>query len=281
MGKSISVGLTTHIESDVTSLAQCVKIERTDGDMLGFTSHDADIVYDGVTYQADSAVDPTAIQQGSALEVPNLELTGLIDSDSLTEADLRSGKYDGAEIRIFLLNWQDTSQGPLKLLRGWLGEVKLFRGIYSVEVRGLMDALQDNLLRRYTPDCPWDLGDSNCGVDLTSVTQSGTVGTVTDNRTFTAAGLTISADDEFNGGVLTWTSGDNSGGVAEVKDSTLAGVITLYLKQPQDISVGDGFDIHPGCNKSLSECKDTYDNVLSFGGFPHVPNRDEIIDVSE
>lgn len=281
MAKTISAGLQTHIESETTALAQCIKVERVDGTVLGFTSHDADIVYDGVTYEADSAVDPSAIQHNSNLEVPNIQLSGLIDSDQVTEADIRAQKFDGAEIWVFWINWSDTSQGPIKMLRGWLGEARLLRGIWTVEVKGLAAALQDNILKIYQPECEHNLGDANCGFDVDSITQSGTVAAVTDNRTFTTSGLTISADDEFNQGVLTWTSGNNSGLIAEVKDSTLAGAITLYLKQPLDVQVGDEFDIYPGCDKSLSTCIDTYDNVLNYGGFPHVPNRDEMIDVSE
>ena len=47
----------------------------------------------------------------------------MASDDGITEEDLRDGKYDFADVRMFLANDQDLAQGILKLRPGWLGEV--------------------------------------------------------------------------------------------------------------------------------------------------------------
>jgi hypothetical protein len=52
VAQGISAGLQTHIAGEVTTLATCWKMTRRDATVLGFTDHDADIVFDSVTYKA-------------------------------------------------------------------------------------------------------------------------------------------------------------------------------------------------------------------------------------
>ncbi len=139
--KPISSELLAHLSEEVTTLAVCWKLTRRDGAVLGFASHDRDIIYDGVTYIAEKGFTPTYVASNSDLAADDMELEGIIDGEVILEADIQAGIYDFAEVEIFMVNYMDLSQGKLDLRCGWLGEVQYSKGHFSAKIRGLTQSL--------------------------------------------------------------------------------------------------------------------------------------------
>lgn len=168
--KAISSALKTHLAQQVTSLATCWLVTRTDGQVFSFTDHDADLVVSGVTYKASSGYTRTAMKSDQTLAVDNMEITGILQSAQITDADLKAGKFDYAAINVFLVNWSDLSQGILKMRAGTFGEtIRNPTGIFHAEQRGLTQALITDVTENYTPTCRADLGDSKCKIPIKPV----------------------------------------------------------------------------------------------------------------
>lgn len=274
--KTVSAALEAHLQGDELTLAKCCRVELTNGTVLGFTEHDADIAYGGLTYVAASGYSASTIQTSAALSVDNLELQGILYAPSITEEDLRAGLWDYAEIRVFMVNWADLTMGELKLRRGWLGEVTVQYGRFVAEVMGMAQPLQQTILRLYSKTCDADLGDARCQVNLATYTVTGNVTTATSRRAFTDTSRP-EANGHFNFGKLTWTSGLNDGLSMEVGDFT-ADEFTLKEAMPYDVAVGDTYSVYPGCAKRLTEdCKTTFNNVINFQGAPHTPGMDDLL----
>ena len=274
--KTISAGLAQHLAGEVTTLATCWKINRRDGVVLGFTDHVRDLEVDGVPYRAASGYTRTAIRGTADLAVDNLDVESVFSDDGITEEDLRAGKYDFAEVRMFLVNYQDLGQGILKLRRGWLGEVTIRDGMYVAELRGMTQKLQMTVGEVYAPDCAADLGDGRCGVDLSALDESGTVSVVTSATAFET--VLAQATGWYDGGELTWTGGANSGQTVAVRSWDAAtGTLSLFLPALYPMQAGDAFTIRPGCDKSFATCQAKFDNVVNFRGFPHVPGTDQVL----
>jgi hypothetical protein len=172
--KTISGTLNTHLNSPATTLARCWHIVRTDGTQFFFTSHDVDLPitsgefagHNG-TYLSSVGFSATATANNSDLSVDNLDVEGVFDNASITDNDLRSGLFDYADIYVFVVNWADLTQGPLKLRRGKLGEVVASpQGWFHVELRGMTQLLQQKILELYGPECRADLGDARCKIPL-------------------------------------------------------------------------------------------------------------------
>lgn len=270
--KSISASLLAHMQGETTTLATCWLVTRTDGQIFGFTDHCADLTIDGVVYSASSGYTATAIQSASGMGVDNLDIQGALDSATITEQDLLAGLWDFAAIEIFIVNYNDLTMGSMTLRSGNLGSVRTGRGMFVAELRGMMQRLQQAVGRLVMPACNADLGDTRCGINLgtfTDGTVSGSVDSVTSNRQFLDAGLTQAAN-WFAGGLLTWTSGLNSGLAAEVKAFT-GGAVSLHIAMPYTVQVGDTFTIKAGCDKSVTTCRTKFSNVVNFRGFPHLP----------
>lgn len=166
MARAISVALKAHLGREVTTLATCWKITRTDGTIFRFTDHDVALTVSGDVYTA-AFYSRSAIASNATMSVDNLDLTGIFDSDELTVDDLRSGLFDFAQIEIFAVNWSDLTQGILKLQRGYLGEVSTTpSGTFHAELRGLTQMLANSMGELYTASCKALLGDARCKVPI-------------------------------------------------------------------------------------------------------------------
>lgn len=95
----------TMLQGDVTTIAYLWQVTRTDGWVLGFTTFDQDINYAGVTFEAATGLTNSANQSNSDLSVDNLEVTSFLESDAITEDDIRAGLYDGSDVELYLCDW--------------------------------------------------------------------------------------------------------------------------------------------------------------------------------
>jgi uncharacterized phage protein (TIGR02218 family) len=279
MAKATSVALKAHLALEVTALCTCWQITRRDGISFYFTDHDADLSISGHTYVSAIGYDRTALSADAALGIDNLEVTGLFDSDTLTNDDMRGGRFDFAEIHIFQVNWNDLSQGIMRLRRGYLGELSAMpSGVFHGELRGLVQRLVAKVGDVYTSECRADLGDAKCQVDLTSFTVAATVLTVGDSRQFSLTYTEPRAvDNWFTGGVLTWLSGANTGRSMEIKYALGTGAIALFLPMHGAVVPGDTCRLYPGCDKRLATCRDKFSNIVNRQAEDYIPGLDAIL----
>ena len=73
--------------------------------VLGFTDLDRDITFGGVLFKAQTGYTRTDIAGADDLSVDNMEVDGVISAPSITEDDLRIGKWDYAAIKVSMVNW--------------------------------------------------------------------------------------------------------------------------------------------------------------------------------
>jgi len=276
--RTIDPGLAAHIAAGATTLCRCWKLTRLDGAVSGFTDHDRDLTFDGVTYAPVSGFDASEEVSAIGFAIGGLEVSGALASDRLDADDLAAGLYDNAEVRLFLVNWLTPAERHLVRI-GHLGEVTREDGAFRAEIRGLAAALDEPRGRVFRHACDADLGDARCGIDLGDPAYRGP-GTVTapnGPRRFRASGLGAFAAAWFERGRLTWTSGANEGRAVEVRAHRPAGgEAELELWQPMHgaIAAGDAFTVTAGCDKRFATCREKFDNAINFRGFPHMPGND-------
>jgi len=276
--KTLPAGLRESLATGATTLCRCWKLIRADEVILGFTDHDEDLVFDGVTYRAASGFTASSIDQSLGLNVDGLEVQGALVDESLNEDGLAAGLFDNARITVFLVDWRDTDDRII-LFAGSIGEVSRGETHFAAEIRGLAHALNQPRGRSFQRACDAVLGDVRCGIDISGGQYHGT-GTVTHvdgRRSFRASGLDAFAAEWFARGKLTWESGANAGSVMEVKVHDLAAgeaVIELWEPMAGEIAVGDGFTITAGCDKTWKTCRERFGNGVNFRGFPFMPGND-------
>jgi uncharacterized phage protein (TIGR02218 family) len=270
--------LLEHLTSGTTTVCRAWTITRRDGQVLGFTDHDRDVEIDGVFCRADSGMTARVLQQTTGLSVDNTEAFGALSATSITEADLMAGRFDGAEVRAFLANWQSPGDF-IEQFRGYLGEVTRSGGAFKAELRGLSERLNRPHGMAYTPGCSAVLGDSRCGFNLDQPGYSvvTTVEVVDEDRVFALGGVTALDDRWFEGGRFEVVTGLAAGLVGVVKNDRQHGprrLIELWQSIGAAVTVGDTVRLRAGCDKSANTCRVKFLNFLNFRGFPHIPGED-------
>jgi uncharacterized phage protein (TIGR02218 family) len=275
--KTLPPGLQAHLDTGATTLAWCWRVIRQDDAAFGFTDHDRDVTFDGTVFEAASGFTGTDIEQSIGLSIDNLDVSGALQSDRLSEDDLAAGLFDDARVEIWRANWSEPDQRVL-MMRGSIGEVRRGETAFTAELRSLAHHLDQKLGRTYQYACDAALGDARCTVDLDDPAYKGT-GAVTAASAaylFSASGLDSFASGWFDGGFLSWTSGANAGRQMEVKRFTLSGttaLIELWRSMVGPINASDTFTITAGCDKTFPTCKAKFANQVNFRGFPHMPGN--------
>jgi len=273
--RTASSPLNAHLAGEVTSLAICWKLTLVDTSVMGFTDHTSDLTISSQLYKAATGFSPTSIETKDRFSVDNLDVAGVLDAAAITEADIMAGKYDFAEIEIFMVNVTDLTQGIITHRRGWLGEVSLKNGQFIAEVRGLTQKLSQNIVELYSPTCRAVFGDGRCKVNKASFTASGTINTVTSRQVFVCNSMTQAAG-YFSSGEVVWLTGANAGRRMEIKEFANK-QFTLVLPMPNNIAVGDTFNAIAGCDKTFNTCFTKFSNAVNFRGEPYVPGMDKML----
>lgn len=276
-----SSSLQAHLDSGCTTLARAWAVSLRDGRVLGFTDHDRALTFEGVRFQPDSGMMAKALAQGTGLSVDNSEAYGALSSEAISEADLLAGRYDGADIRSWLVNWADVTERAM-IFRGTFGEVRRAAGAFSAELRGLSEPLGQVTGRIYHPRCSAVLGDAQCRFDLSGPDGSVVlvVDQVADSRLFRFSGLASHDPGWFEKGRLRVLDGPAVGLIGVVKnDRSLAGArsIELWQRLGAEIRPGDRVSLEAGCDRRAETCRLKFNNFMNFRGFPHIPGEDWMV----
>ena len=270
--------LHTHLASGATTVCRAWTVLRRDGAIMGFTDHDCDITVDDVVCRADTGMTARALQQTTGLSVDNSEAVGALSDAAITEAEIIAGRFDGAVVRSFLVNWASPTDW-IEQFRGTFGEITRAGGAFMAELRGLTEALNRPQGFSYQPNCSAILGDDRCRFDTgtTGFFAERQVEEVEDGRIFTFDSFGGYDDRWFESGRFEMLTGEAAGLVGAVKIDRLEGFsrrMELWQSLMAPILPGDSFRVTAGCRKSATACRTKFANFLNFRGFPHIPGED-------
>jgi len=153
------------LQNDVVTAAWCWRLVLKNGTSFGFTSHDEDITYKGVTYTAATGFSPTSVDGNSDLSTDNLDASGVITSDLITADDIKAGLYAGAQVSVFLVDYADTTHDALILRSGTIGAIDSGEQLFKATVEGLTVRLQQTTSKVYQKTCRASFGDNDCAIN--------------------------------------------------------------------------------------------------------------------
>jgi uncharacterized phage protein (TIGR02218 family) len=293
--RQIPAALLADLQADCTTLAFCWTITMANGDVIRGTEHDLDITipstgsspvdpYAG-TYRAIANVTASDIASTSDLSVDNLNVSGAFQNRAdespllynvldISVNAVESGLLDQAPVGVIICNWAAPEHGYFEIKGGYLGEItRTSDGSYTTEVRGLTQALQQIVIRCFSPTCNVvQFGDARCKYPVEPLIRDGTVTAINSQTEFSVA-LTYDGDSperlvSFVGGELTFVSGLNTGYAREAKTdpNSNEGVVQFWEGFPELINRGDAFKFKPGCDRTFPTCQ-FYRNHVNFRGF--------------
>jgi uncharacterized phage protein (TIGR02218 family) len=271
----------TALQSGATTLCRCWKATRRDGAILGFTDHDRDLAFGGVTFAAATGLDAAEAESMLGLAVGGGEVSGALTAVGIREQDVGDGLWDAAQIETWLVDWRDVARRML-LDAGEIGDIRREGEAFTAEVRSLAHQLDQTVGRRYASRCDAVLGDRRCGVDLAQIAHRAAraIASVADASRFTVAGLTGFPVGAFIGGTVRFEGGANAGSVVPIMGHARAGAldeITLWREPPRPLAAADPLTLTVGCDKAFATCRDRFANAANFRGFPHIPGNDHLM----
>lgn len=258
------------LERELVGLAFCWRLDRRDGVSMGLTSHDRDLMVDGLIYRASPGMLPSAVSVGAGLDVDSMDVKGALTSDAISEADLKAGRWDGAALALYLTDWSAPGELWLELARGELGTVEQEGQAFTAELRGPVAMLDGPVAPETSPDCRAELGDRNCRVDMAGRRLLVRVTAVDGDVVALEAGLT---EGPYAFGRLRWLEGRNAGLTQIVLASDAEGV-TLADAPPFAVAAGTLAELTQGCDKRLESCAARFGNAANFRGEPYLPGND-------
>lgn len=275
---AMPAGLKAQLHEGVTTLCRCWSVHRSDGEVLGFTDHDLGLGFDGIWFKADTGLTAFALQQSTGLSVDNSEALGVLQDTGVSEADIEAGRFDGAEVRSWLVNWADPAQRHLQF-RGTIGEIKRAGGAFEAELRGMTEALNVPMGRVFQKPCTAVLGDAACRFDTgqTGFSMDVPIDAMTEDGHLLWSDLGDVAPQWFARGRMTVLTGAANGLWTAIKGDhhTNAGRrIELWTPVRASLAPGDMVRLEAGCDKRAETCQQKFDNFLNYQGFPDIPGED-------
>lgn len=259
------------IERDLATIALCWRLERRDGVALGFTTHDRDLVIGGLAYRAAPGMLPSSITLSDGFDAETLDVAGALTSDAIRGDDMRMGRWDGASVSVFMVDWQDPSGETLPIARGELGEVTIKGSGFESELKGPAAVFDRPAVEQTSPECRAMLGDRRCRVDMAPRTRLTRITAVIAQDVVEVAAAAPGSAHGY--GLLRWIGGAGSGIESAILRSEGA---RLTLRDAPDFAPepGDLVEIREGCDKSLATCAGRFANAVNFRGEPHLPGMD-------
>lgn len=258
------------LAGELTHLALCWRLVRRDGVALGFTSHDRPLLINGLWHLARPGMDPSAVVLGDGLAADDMEVAGALSARALTGADLIAGRWDGATLALFLVDWRAPDAGAQPLAQGVLGDVAVGEGAdagFTAELLGPGAALGASVIESCSPECRAELGDGRCRMSVRGRERLVRVSAAEPGRVQLAG---VIAADHGQGEI--WVLDGAAAGLTRRVLAQDAG--WLLLDEPLGLEVGDRVLAREGCDKRFATCRDRFANARNFRGEPYVPGGD-------
>jgi len=267
-------------------------ITLLNGTVLRYTSGDAPITINGITWLLGPGMQRTRVRQSIGVSVDTCTLTVhandtvLVNGTPILQAMTR-GAFNGATVLLgrAFLDDAGTCQGLAPGFYGRFGGVKAGRSSATVEVRSHAELLDVQIPTEvYQPACRNTVFDAQCGLAAAAWTVAGTTNAAGDATrrviTSNSAAVVAVATGWADLGQLTMTSGLNAGVSRTVRMHTLnSGLATITAQTgfPYPIDAAASFSLRAGCNKVKDgDCTAKFGNVPRFRGEPYVPEPETV-----
>jgi uncharacterized phage protein (TIGR02218 family) len=255
------------------TVATFCRLLRRDGVTLGFTAHDRDLWIDGVLHAANPGMVASSIRRSAGFDADSAEVTGALSHDSIAADDLAEGRYDGAHVRIGVVDWES---GESELLySGTIGALTQQDDQFTAELSSRKADLAIDPIPRTSPACRAEFCGPGCGLASARFTHEATVAAVDPGANAVSWSLDATPSDCV-GGRVRWLDGPHAGLTMRVTTSA-AGDLVLDSPLSATLQAGARALIREGCDHTLDTCATRFANALNFQGEPFLPGNDLLV----
>lgn len=255
----------------VTTTAYGWRLERADGVTMAFTSHDEDVVIHGLVLRASPGMVPSSVTESLGLEHDGLDIKAALTADAISSDDLMAGRWDGAQLQLFLFDWTNPDAAIRPLVHGELGAISLSRDGFTAELLGPTRQLDKAVVPLTSPSCRAQFCDADCGLSRARFTHR--VQAVAEGALVNIDGGAPASPEKLVHGSLRWLEGGNCGLSTDIIAASADGV-ELARAPYFPVAIPTRAELTEGCDKQLATCTARFDNAVNFRGEPYLPGND-------
>jgi uncharacterized phage protein (TIGR02218 family) len=265
-------------------VANLFMVQLPSGQTFYATDGQLPVTYEGNTYQPTAYGNWEIVTVRTELGISSqCEFSLTADFDTIVQPFdvpmlqlVQLGLFDAGVITIYRVympaQWGDVSLGAEIVYSGQITEFNktgrtLAEGTAEAYTFKLNQQMPRNTLQ---PGCIWVLGSAACTVNLADFSQTGAVGSSSNAVTIVPATAFTQPDNYFTQGVLTFTSGKNTGLSMGVQ-SYIGGQLRLSRSMIFPVATGDTFTVVAGCDHTYPTCIQKFNNAINYGGTPFIP----------
>lgn len=137
----------------------------SDGSKLGFTDHDNTLNFIEISCQPQSGFTQGEIDTNLDFSANNGAVQGVLNSDFISPVDIRNGRFEGAQIETYRVDWNKTSNYA-HISTGYIGEIRQKGAVFEAEWLGLSTQLERSTGRVFGRVCDAEFGDTRCGLNV-------------------------------------------------------------------------------------------------------------------
>jgi uncharacterized phage protein (TIGR02218 family) len=195
-----------------------------------------------------------------------------LSHESISSADLASGRFDGARVAIGIVDWETLENHVL--YRGAIGSVIEEGSKFTAQLVSRKAELQHDPVPRTSPTCRAVFCGPGCTLSAVRYTHRATVTSAQLEQN--ALTISTSADTElFLGGAIRVCDGPLAGQSAEII-SVSGAQLVLGTPLDQSPAAGTRLRLTEGCDRTIATCSGRFANGINFQGEPYLPGNDMI-----
>ncbi len=264
--------MTATADQLATNVSRAVLLSFSGGDSSTayFAKHDEDITYDSNDYIATPEMEFNPLRRTGSLEPETLEITAPNDNPPFDTLSAYR-KHATVSCTVGVCNPDDAAGTYREVFYGKIGACERIDAdddsLWKFDLRGIKARLNAKLGFYADNYCQVHLGHTLCGIDIAAQRETATVTEIgTDNRgnriTVSWSGGTPDLTDaRWRTGALIW-----NGLVLNILESVGSSKFDLELDPPSAMD-GQTVTMEPGCDGTLSTCRNVWANELNFVGF--------------
>lgn len=267
----------TWFAAGLETVATFWHVLRGDGVTLGFTSHDRDLWFDGILHRASPGMVPYSIKRTADFEPDSAEVEGALTHDTINAHDLSEGRYDGAQVRIGIVDWE-TGETEI-LYRGSIGAVLEQNSGFTAELVSRKAELLRDAIPRTSPGCRALFCGPGCDLAPPAYTHEGVFESLDVATNSIVVAMAVDPG-LLVGGWIRWMDGPQAGirtNIGALMETAVAET-ALVLDIPIDPATPSGarLMLREGCDHTLGTCASRFGNAVNFRGEPFLPGNDLI-----
>lgn len=239
-----------------------------------YTSADVDVSWNSQLWETRSGgVSDTGIRQSGPAEEDQLVIQCSNENEIVTMFR-GTAPSDRVSLTVRRLHLDDPDLQASVVWVGLVGSARQPReGFAELVCESVLNGFQNAGLRlAYTRGCPHMLYDGECRVLKADFAVAATV-TVASGTTIEVSGIDAFEDGWFSAGFVEWPI-DMLGTMERRAIDVHTGNQLTLLNNSSGLTVSLDITLYPGCFRDTPTCKNKFNNLTNYGGFPHLPGID-------